>query len=92
MPRKAAGPKDPFADLSEDFRDSIDRMTRDEIKAAICGVTLAQLELEEAQKADEDYQSLKEQFSEAGAIYREGAKSNKLKIQYAKQALEGKGG
>lgn len=92
MPRKISGPKDPFADLDQDFKDSIDAMTRDDIKNAICGVTLAQLELDEMQKADTDYQNLKEQYREAGAIYREGAKANKLKIKYAKQILEGKGG
>jgi hypothetical protein len=86
------GPKDPFADLSEDFRNTVDAQSRDDIKRTICQVTLDQLELDEAQKADEDYQNLKEQFREAGAVYRDGAKMNKLKIQYAKQALEGKGG
>lgn len=90
MPPKA--PKDPFAYLSEDFRSSVDAQSRDDIKRTICQVTLDQLELEAAQKADEDYQTLKEQFKEAGAIYREGNKMNKLKIQYAKQSLEGKGG
>jgi hypothetical protein len=85
-------PKDPFADLSEDFRNTVDAQSRDDIKRTICQVTLDQLELDEAQKADEDYQNLKEQFREAGAVYRDGAKMNKLKIQYAKQALEGKGG
>lgn len=91
MPRKAM-PKDPFADLSEDFRNAIDAMSRDDIKKAIGQVTLNQLELMEAQKADEDYQSLKEQYREAGAVYREGTKANALKLKYAKQALEGKGG
>jgi hypothetical protein len=86
------GPKDPFEDLSQDFRDAVDAQTRDDIKKTICQVTLDQLELDEAQKADEDYQNLKEQFREAGAVYRDGAKANKLKIKYAKMVLEGKGG
>ena len=91
MPRKRTI-ADPFADLSEDFRNAIDAMDRNDIKKAIGQVTLDQLELMEAQKADEDYQSLKEQFREAGAVYREGTKANSLKLKYAKQALEGKGG
>jgi hypothetical protein len=92
MPRKAMGPKDPFADLSEDFRNTVDAQSRDDIKRTICQVTLDQLDLLDAQKDDADYQSLKEQFREAGAIYREGTKANSLKIKYAKQTLEGKGG
>ena len=80
MPRKFTGPKDQFTDLSEDFRSSVDAQSRDDIKRTICQVTLDQLELDDAQKEDEDYQSLKEQFREAGAVYREGAKTNKLKI------------
>lgn len=92
MPRKQSAPKDPFADVPEEFRDAIDRMDRDDIKKMIAQVVIGQLELMEAQKADADYQSLKEQFREAGAVYREGTKANGLKIQYARQALEGKGG
>lgn len=92
MPRKSMGPRDPFADISEDFRNMVDAQSRDDIKKTICQVTLDQLELMDAQKDDEDYQTLKEQFREAGAVYRDGTKANALKIQYAKKALEGKGG
>lgn len=92
MPRKPAGPKDPFADLDQDFKDAVNAQTRDDIKKTICQATLDQLELMEAQKQDEDYQSLKEQFREAGAVYRDGTKTNALKIKYAKSVLEGKGG
>jgi len=83
---------EPFENLSQDFRDTVDAQTRDDIKRTICQVTLDQLELMEAQALDEDYQNLKEQAREAGAIYREGTKMNSLKIKYAKQVLEGKGG
>lgn len=84
--------KEPFADLSQDFRDEIDRLPREEIRQRIAQVTLDQCELMDAQKDDADYQSLKEQFREAGAVYRDGTKTNKLKIKYAKQVLESKGG
>lgn len=92
MPRKAAGPKDPFADLPEDFRNDIDSKDRVEIRKVIAQVALDQVDLMDAQKADEDYHNLKEQAAEAGAVYRDGTKSNKLKIAYAKMVLEGKGG
>ncbi len=89
MPRTK---KDLSEQISEDFRDTVERADRDTIKQIICQVTLDQLELMEAQAQDEDYQNLKEQTREAGAIYREGTKSNSLKIKYAKQILESKGG
>lgn len=89
MPRKF---KDPFADLAEDFRDQIDAADRDGIRSLIAQVALDQAELMEAQSKDEDYQNIKEQAREAGAVYREGTKSNKLKIKYAKMVLEAKGG
>lgn len=84
--------KDLSEQISEDFRDTVERADRDTIKQIICQVTLDQLELMEAQAQDEDYQNLKEQAREAGAIYREGTKANSLKIKYAKQILESKGG
>lgn len=84
--------KEPFADLSEDFRNTIDAQDRDDIKRSICQVTLDQLDLMDAQTEDEDYQRLKAEFHEAGAVYRETTKANRLKIKYAKQALEAKGG
>lgn len=89
MPRTK---KDLSEQISEDFRDTVERSDRDTIKQIICQVTLDQLELMEAQAQDEDYQNLKEQAREAGAIYREGTKANNLKIKYAKQILESKGG
>jgi hypothetical protein len=91
MPRKAA-PKDPFADVPEDFRNGIDAMDRDDIRRAIAQVALDQAELMEAKDQDTDLQTLQEQAREAGAIYRDGTKANRLKIKYAKQVLEGKGG
>lgn len=91
MPRRKTE-KDPFADLSQDFRDAVDAQSRDDIKKTICQVTLDQIELLEAQKLDQDFQAAKEAYREAGAVYREGTKSNMLKIQYAKMVLEGKGG
>lgn len=84
--------KDPFANVPQEFKEMVDAQDRDTIKTTICQITLNQLELMEAQKDDEDYQNLKEQFREAGAVYREGTKSNALKIKYAKQVLEAKGG
>lgn len=92
MPRKFTAPKDPFADLPDDFRDAVDAADRDGIRKLIAEAAIAQAELMEAQAQDEDYKLLKEQAREAGAVYRDGTKTNKLKIKYAKMVLEGKGG
>lgn len=91
MPRKAA-PKDPFSDVPEDFRNSIDAMDRDDIRRSIAQVALDQAELMEVKDQDTDLQAVQEQAREAGAIYRDGTKANRLKIKYAKQVLEAKGG
>lgn len=87
MPRK-----DPFEDLPQDFRDTVDAQSREDIRRTIAQVAIDQAELMEAQSEDVDLQNAKEAAREAGAVYREGTKTNKLKIQYAKQVLEGKGG
>lgn len=93
MPGKIPkGPKDPFADLSQDFRDAVDAADRVEIRKTVAQVALDQAELMEAQALDEDFSNAKAAASEAGAVYREGTKINRLKIKYAKQVLEGKGG
>lgn len=84
--------KEPFADVPEEFKDTIDGLSRDEIRLRIATVALAQLELMEAQAADEDYQRLKAEFKEAGAVYREGTKANRGKIAYARSVFEAKGG
>lgn len=89
MPRPA---KEPFSDVPQEFRDSVDAGDREEIRRLISQVALDQVELELAQVADEDYQRIKEQYKEAGAIYREGTKVNKLKIKYAQRVFEDKGG
>lgn len=93
MPRKkGAGPKDPFEALSEDFRNTIAALSREDIRARIAQVALDQAELMEAKDKDIDFQNAKEQAREAGAVYREGTKMNKLKIEFAKRVLDDKGG
>lgn len=84
--------RDPFEDVPEEFKSTIEGLSRDEIKLRIAMVTIDQIELMEAQAADDDYQRLKAEFKEAGAVYREGTKANKAKIAYARSVLDAKGG
>lgn len=93
MPRKkGAGPKDPFEALPDEFRDAIANLSREDIRSRIAQVALDQAELMEAKVKDVDFESAREAAKEAGAVYREGTKMNKLKIEFAKRVLDDKGG
>lgn len=83
--------KDPFADLTEDFKAAIDGGDRDAILAVMGKVAGDQHELMEAKELDLDFKEKQEAASEAGAVYRDGTKLNKLKIKYAKLALDTRG-
>lgn len=91
MPRKNFEKKDPFDALDPEYKDSIEAMTVEEIRDRIASVSLAQVELMEARDTDEDYQRAKEEAREAGAVYREGTKANRLKIEFAKRVLQDRG-
>lgn len=89
MPRPK---KDPFEDLDPDFKESIEAMTREEIRNKIASIAIAQTELMKAKDSDQALQEAKETAKEAGAVYRDGTKMNKLRIAYASQVLDDKGG
>ena len=83
--------KDPFEDLDQDFKDTVASMSETEIRQKISSVALNQVALLEAKENDEDYQTKKELASEAGAIYRDGTKMNKIRIAFCKRVLGDKG-
>jgi hypothetical protein len=93
MPRRKGqtGPKDPFEGLDEEYKDLISRLEDDKVRQKIAEVAMAQVDLMAAKEADTDFQSLREQTKDAGAIYRDGTKANKLKIAFAKQVLGDRG-
>ncbi len=84
-------PKSKFEDLDKDYMTSIESATDDEIRAKIAQVALNNAALQEAKGEDQQLAELKEQVKEAGAIYREGAKANKLRIEYARYMLDSRG-
>lgn len=86
------GPKDPFADLSEDFRSAVEGSSREEIESRIVKVVLDDVTLRKAKKDDQDLKEKQEAASFAAGIYRDGFKANKLKIEFMKKALDDKGG
>lgn len=83
--------KDPFESLDEQYKDMITSMGEQEIRNQITITALNQSELMEAKTKDQHLTEAKEVAKEAGAIYREGTKMNKLRIEYARQVLEGMG-
>lgn len=84
--------KDPFEDLDTDFKEAVAGMANDEIRERIAKVALDQMELMEAKKQDQDLTDKKEAYSEANAIYRDGTKMNKLRMEFCKRVLGDKGG
>lgn len=89
---RVAKDKDPFESIPEEFKDAVAGMSVDEIKQRIAQVALDQVELMKAKKEDQDLFEKKEAYKEAGALYREGTKLNKTKIEYCKMMIDSKGG
>jgi len=92
MAKRGRKKKDPFDALDDDFKALIDSSDRDQIRRKISEVSINQVDLMQAKADDQDLARCMEEAKEAGAIYREGTKMNKLRIMYAKLALEAKGG
>ena len=84
--------KDPFEGVPEEFKDAVAGMTVEEIKKRVAQVALDQVELMKAKVADQDLTEKREIYKEAGALYREGTKLNKTKIEYCKMMIDSKGG
>lgn len=84
--------KDPFIDVPEEFKEAVIGMNVVEIKQRIAQVALDQVELMKAKKEDGDLLEKKEAYKEAGMVYREGTKLNRVKIEYCKQMIDNKGG
>ena len=83
--------KGKFDDLPTDFKDAVAQSSPEDINKRIAEVAKATEELRKAQENDQDYQEKKEALKEAGAVYRDGFKANRLKIQYCVQVLGDKG-
>lgn len=90
MPRGRAK-KEQFEDLDSDFKDTVSGMTEEEIRNKLASVSLNQVELMNAKKDDGDLQQKQEAVKEAGAIYREGSKMNKLRIEFCHRVLGDRG-
>lgn len=83
--------KSPFADLDQDFKDTVANMTDEEVKKRCAEVALAEHENRLAKKADVDLADKAAAAKFAGEQYREATKMNKLRIAYAHFILEARG-
>jgi hypothetical protein len=83
--------KDKWADLDEAFKDTANSLTESEIRNRVAKVSLDQAALIDFRDKDFDLKEKKEIAKEAGAIYREGTKANKLRIEYYRMLLDGQG-
>ncbi len=81
-------PKDKFADLGEEFKDTINSLGENEIRQRIAKISLNHAALMEAKENDEDLKTKKMVAREAGAVYREGAKAQKLSIEFCRARLK----
>lgn len=83
--------KDKFDDLDSEFKDSVASMDEVAIRSMISTTALDQATLMKAKDDDEDLAEKKALALDAGAVYREGTKHNKLKILFGKRILEDRG-
>jgi len=92
MGKRGRPKKDPFEALDTDFKDAIASSNVADIRNRIAKIAMDQVELMKAKSEDEDLRAKVEEVKIASEQYREGTKLNKLRIMYAKQVLEDKGG
>lgn len=83
--------KDAFELLEDEFKDSVQQMSPEDIKKRVAEIALAHSELMKAKKEDQDLLEKKEAYSLASTQYRESSKFSKLRIDYCKSILDNKG-
>lgn len=83
---------DPFSDLDSDWKDAVASSDRVEIESRISKVACNDVELRKMKKEDQHLKECQEAYKDASAVYRDGFKQNKLKIEFLKRALDDKGG
>ncbi len=83
--------KDPFAALPDDFKDGIEGMGQEELKAKFVEVTKSELENIAAAKADQDLLIARDRARVAAQVYTDQSKMNRLKTKYLVQAMADKG-
>lgn len=83
--------KNKFDDLDADFKSVVENMSDESIRDKVAQIALDTEELLKAKEDDEDLKEKVQIAKEAGAVYREGVKMNRVRIQYAQMILESRG-
>lgn len=80
-----------FKKLDEAWRNDMLGRPAEEVYKVITTTAINDVQLKLAKQFDEDLNRLKEQVKEAGAVYSEGAKQNKLEIEFLIECLRSRG-
>lgn len=91
MAKRGRKPKDPFAEVPQEFRDAMMSADDKAINDRIAEIAKNDAALQEAKEKDDDLKNIRGQLKVAGAVYSEGKKANKQKIAYLRKILEGRG-
>lgn len=83
--------KNKFDDLDADFKSGVENMSDEEVRARVAQIALDNEQLLKAKEDDEDLKEKVQIAKEAGAVYREGVRMNRTRIQYAQMILESRG-
>lgn len=83
--------KNKFDDLDADFKSVVENMSDEDIRDRVAQIALDTEELLKAKEDDEDLKEKVQVAKEAGAVYREGVKMNRVRIQYAQMILDSRG-
>lgn len=83
--------KMPFEDLDQDYKDNVAAMTDEEVRQELSKIGINEHENKENKKLDQDLESKKVVYNEAGEIYREASKANKLRTAYCYDMLAARG-
>lgn len=89
--KNGVGAKSPYADLPEDWKNSMLSKDFASLDKELANVAKAEDENQRAKKDDVDLASLKAEVKEASAQYREATKTNKLKTRFLIETQETKG-
>ena len=91
MAKRGRPKKDPFANLSDEFKDSMSAKSEEEIRKIISESAMNEVALLEAKKNDTHLQECVFAAKEAGEVYKNGSKENRAKIEFCRQVLSDRG-
>ena len=91
MPKGNFKKKEPFADLPQEFKDTVDNCDEKQCREQLAKIGLAQDEVLESKKNDQHLREAGEVYKDAGQQYRDGTKSNRLKTRYVVERLKAMG-